>query len=194
MGEALVPRFQETFFATVQADELAGELKHAASAVNLVAWTRALTEATVQTCRTIGLIASARGHKLELLPIHRSEYLALDVMAFAEGEKRWRFPVAVMELENSPRQDQIAYSLWKVLSVRADLRIVFCYRKNSDEIPALLRHLREEVVEAMGLAGRVQLDGTTLLVVGSRNELETFPFGYFGWWSLDTNTGNFERL
>jgi hypothetical protein len=139
-------------------------------------------------------MASAKGHKLELLPIHRSEYLALDVMAFAGGEKRWRFPVAVMELENSAREDQIAYSLWKVLSVRADLRIVFCYRRNGEEIPALLRHLREEVVEAMGLAGRVKLEGATLLVVGSRSESGTFPFGYFGWWLLDTNTGRFERL
>ena len=71
---------------------------------------------------------------------------------------------------------------------------MFCYRKNGEEIPALLRHLREEVIEAMGLAGRVKLDGETLLVVGSRSESETFPFGYFGWWLLDTNTGRFERL
>jgi len=194
MVESLVTRFRETFFAVVQADELAGELKQAASAANLGAWTRALTKAAIRTCSGLGLMASAKGHKLELLPIPRSEYLALDVMAFPEGEKRWRFPVAVMELENSAREDQIAYSLWKVLSVRADLRIVFCYRRNGDEIPALIRHLRDEVVEAMGLAGRVKLEGATLLVVGSRSESETFPFGYFGWWLLDTNTGRFERL
>lgn len=194
MGDALVTRFRESFFAVVQGDDLAAELKQAAAKANLGAWTRALTEAAVRTCRAIGLIASAKGHKLELLPIPRSEYLGLDVMAFAADEKRWRFPVAVMELENSPREDQIAYSLWKVLSVRADLRIVFCYRKNGDRIPALLRHLREEVVAAMGLAGRVQLEGATLVVVGSLSESGTFPYGYFGWWSLDTNTGKFERL
>jgi len=194
MVDGLAARFRETFFAVVQAGELADDLKQAASAANLGAWTRALTEAAIRTCSGLGLLASAKGHKLELLPIHRSEYLALDVMAFAEGEKRWRFPVAVMELENSVREDQIAYSLWKVLSVRADLRIVFCYRKNGDEIPALIRHLRDEVVEAMGLAGRVKLEGATLLVVGSRSESGTFPFGYFGWWLLDTNTGRFERL
>jgi hypothetical protein len=129
MADALVTRFRESFFTVVQGDDLAAELKQAAAKANLGAWTRALTEAAVRTCRAIGLIASAKGHKLELLPIPRSEYLGLDVMAFAANEKRWRFPVAVMELENSPRADQIAYSLWKVLSVRADLRIVFCYRK-----------------------------------------------------------------
>lgn len=194
MAEDLPARFRETFFAVVQAEELADRLKYAASSANLGAWTRALTEAAIRTCAGLGLMASAKGHKLDLLPIRRSEYLALDVMAFAKGEKRWRFPVAVMELENSPRDDQIAYSLWKVLSVRADLRVVFCYRRNGDEIPALLRHLRDEVIAAMGLAGRVKLDGFTLLVVGSRNESGTFPFGYFGWWSLDTNTGMFDRL
>ncbi len=194
MEDALVTRFRESFFTVVQGAELAAALKQAAATANLGVWTRALTEAAVLTCRAIGLIASARGHKLDLLPIHRSEYLALDVMAFAEGEKRWRFPVTVMELENSPREDQIAYSLWKVLSVRADLRIVFCYRHDSEQISALLRHLREEVIEAMGLVGRVKLEGVTLIVVGSHSEADTFPFGYFGWWSLDTNTGKFERL
>lgn len=194
MAGTLATQFKEAFFTVVQADELAAKLKLAASTAQLGVWTQALTEAAIRTCSALGLNASAKGHKLELLPIHRSEYLALDVMAFAEGEKRWRFPTVVMELENSVREDQIAYSLWKVLSVRADLRIVFCYRRNAEDIPALVRHLREEVVEAMGLSGRVKLDGATLLAVGSRSESDTFPFGYFSWWMLDTNIGKFERL
>ena len=194
MADTLAARFRDAFFMVVQADELAAELKQTASAANLGGWTKALTHAAVKTCHAVGLTASAKGYKLELLPIHRSEYLALDVMAFAEGKNRWRFPTVVMELENNAGEDQIAYSLWKVLSVRAELRIVFCYRRNREKIPSLLRHLREEVIEAMGLAGRVKLEGSTLLVVGSRSESGTFPFGYFGWWSLDTNTGRFDRL
>ena len=59
---------------------------------------------------------------------------------------------------------------------------------------ALGTQLREEVVEAMGLAGRIKLDGRTLLVIGTRSESDTFPYGYFGWWELDPNTGTFERL
>ena len=85
MADALAERFRETFFAVVQADELAGKLKQAASTANLGAWTRALTEAAIRTCTGLGMMGSAKGHKLELLLIHRSEYLALDVMAFAEG-------------------------------------------------------------------------------------------------------------
>ncbi len=131
---------------------------------------------------------------MDLLPIHRSEYLALDVMAFAPGERRWLFPSIVMELENSAREDQIAYSLWKVLCVRAEMRVVFCYRTQIEEIPALIRHLRQEVVEAMDLCGRVRMDGRTVVVVGSRNDADTFPFGFFSWWELDYNTGKFVKL
>ena len=46
----------------------------------------------------------------------------------------------------------------------------------------------------MGLVGRVQLDGTTPVVVGSRSESDTFPYGFFSWWKLDTNTGAFEKF
>lgn len=70
----IAARFREAFFAVVQADELAAELKQAASAANLVAWTRALTEAAVRICNAVGLMASARDHKLELPPIHRIEF------------------------------------------------------------------------------------------------------------------------
>jgi hypothetical protein len=194
MPDALAERFRDAFFESVRQNGLASELKQSALDADLSAWTRHMTDAVVAACQTIGLKASAKWHKSELLPIHRHEFLALDVMAFPEGELRWRFPAAVMELENSPREDQIAYSLWKVLSVRADLRIVFCYRKRSDLIPPLLKHLRDEVIEAMGLAGRVGLEGRTLVVAGSRSESETFPYGYFGWWELDTNTGRFQRM
>src|SRR5947208_2082717 len=117
MPESPAQRFREQFFSVVQQAEFAASLKQAAQGANLGPWTGALTGAVVRTCEAVGWKASAKGYKdVELLPIHRSEYLALDVMAFPEGEKRWRFPVAVMELENSNREDQIAYSLWKVLS------------------------------------------------------------------------------
>jgi hypothetical protein len=51
------------------------------------------------------------------LPQAGKEYLGLDVTAFPEGkEPRWPLPVAVFELENSPSDNRVAYSLWKVLS------------------------------------------------------------------------------
>jgi hypothetical protein len=158
----------------------------------LGAWTKALTACVASACEVMGWRATARGFECELLPVRRSEYLALDVMAFAAADKNWLFPTAVMELENCREADKIAYSLWKVLCVRAELRIVFCYRKNAEEAPALIQHLRREVIDAMGLQGRVKLEGRTFVVVGSRNDADTFPYGFFKWWELNTDTGHFE--
>lgn len=90
-------------------------------------------------------------------------------MAFAEGDRGWRFPTAVMELENSQAEDQIAYSLCKVLCIRADLRVVFCYRRIAGTVPVLIQFLQNEVIQAMDLSGRVALTGQTLVVVGSHN-------------------------
>ena len=76
--------------------------------------------------------------------------------------------------------------------MRADFRFVFCYRKAGSAAPALIQHLRHEVVDAMSLQGRVDLVGRTFVVVGSRNDVDTFPFGFFKWWELNTHTGRFE--
>lgn len=46
----------------------------------------------------------------------------------------------------------------------------------------------------MPLAERVALDGETLVIVGSRNEAELFPYGFFRWWRLNTEIGGFEPL
>jgi predicted GTPase len=51
----------------------------------------------------------------------------------ARATKIARIPISVFELENSPVNDLVAYSLWKVLCVRASLRVVFCYRQDASE-------------------------------------------------------------
>jgi hypothetical protein len=183
--------WQAVFMQTVQTHENSSSLREAAIHERLVDWTRELTSLVVATCEVLGWKASAKGHKQNMLPVSNSEYLSLDVMAFADSEERWRYPVAVFELENSLSNDRIAYSLWKVLCLRADLRVVFCYRRNSDEASGLVKFLRDEVIQAMDIAGRVKLEGKTLVVVGSRNDSASFPYGFFKWWSLDLNTGKF---
>ena len=187
-------QFRGAFFQQAQEEGTCGPLKDASQAERLGAWTKALTICVVAACRRIGLRASARAHECELLPVRRSEYLALDVMAFTEGSKRWLFPTAIMELENSQDEDKIAYSLWKVLCVRAAFRFVFCYRKAASAAPALIQHLRHDVIDAMSLQGRVALEGRTFVVVGSRNDADTFPYGFFKWWELNTHTGRFESF
>lgn len=190
----LVDQWRHAFFETVRQHKNARLLQEASQEGRLGEWTTTLTGVVVSTCQTVGWQASARGHQLDLLPVPRHEYLSQDVMAFAGGEKRWRFPVAVMELENRQEEDYIAYSLWKVLCVRADLRLVFCYRLSLTEVSALVQFLQNDVIASMGLSRRVALSGQTLVVVGSRDEADTFPYGFFKWWELEKNTGRFHPV
>jgi hypothetical protein len=179
---------------TLKEERHAEPLREAALAGRLTPWTSELTSAAVNACVRLGWQASAKGHDAELLPVRRGEYLGLDVVAFAPGERRWKFPLAIMELENQTREDYIAYSLWKLLMVRADLRILFCYRKEASEAGALKKHLQDEVIDALDLNTRAKLDGSTVLVIGRRGAAETFPHGFFAWWQLETNTGRFENF
>lgn len=194
MTTGLTESFRARFQPLASADVHGVALKDAALRGKLGDWTRALTSLSVAVCHELGWRSSAKGHLTPLLPIERSEYLGLDLMAFAPGEARWLFPTAAMEFENSSREDQIAYSLWKVISVRAALRLVFCYRKEAAQGPALVRALNAQVIDAMSIEGRLALEGETAIIVGSRSDAETFPFGFFSWWQLDTNTGKFTRI
>jgi hypothetical protein len=194
MGSDFAEQWRTAFLEMVQLHAHAIELREAALNEHLGNWTTGLTRVAVATCEAMGWKASAQGHKLNLLPVARSEYLGLDVMAFLDGDRHWRFPVAVVELENSKNNDVIAYSLWKVLSVRAKVRVVCCYRKNWTEAPALLRFLKQEVVESLGIRGRSNLEGETVVIVGSRCDSDTFPYGFFKFWGLDKNTGSFRLM
>lgn len=194
MSQSIAYQWQTKFWQTLQQPENADPLKQAALKGQLGKWTTALTATVVSTSTAMGWQSSAKGHPLGLFPVSPSEYLALDVMSFASGETRWRFPMAVMELENSNDINRSAYSLWKVLCVRTDLRIVFCYRRSAEDRASLITFLRDEVLQAISLAERMKLDGETLVVVGSRDDSATFPYGFFKWWQLETNTGKFSII
>ena len=194
MASAIGDQWRKEFITVLQQRENATSLKEAALHQRLGAWTKALTSVVIVTCDAIGWHASAKGHPLDAFPVSRGEYLALDVIAFEKGEKKWHFPVAIMELENNQRDDLIAYALWKLLCVRAQLRILFCYRPSADQAPTLVRFLRDQVVSGMNLDERSRLEGDTLVVVGNREESAIFPYGFFKWWQLETNTGTFRLI
>ena len=194
MPKAIYQKWQEKFWESLRQPENAEGLKDASIAERLGDWTQILTGVVVKTCESMEWKASAKGHKLSLLPVRRSEYLSMDVMAFAGGNERWQFPIAVAELENSQDMDHVAYSLWKILCVRADLRMLFCYRRISEDRPQLVRFLGKEVINAMDLPVRTQLQGETLVIVGSRADSGTFPYGFFKWWRLESNTGRFRLI
>jgi hypothetical protein len=171
-------------------------LKDASLAGNLFEWTRLTAEAVVWSCEARGWEAAARGHRLARLPEPGEEYLSVDVMAFPvrAADERWALPIAVFELENSPRDDRVAYSLWKVLCVRASLRVVFAYRKDWEQARKLVDHLGADVIKGLPAEQRMALGGETAIVTGSRGEGETFPYGYFKHWLLDANLGKFNRM
>ncbi len=190
----MTSQWRDALFSVVRQPEYAEVLKEAAQAAQLAMWTTAMTAAAVKAFEAIGLRAAAKGHRLDLLPESRHEYLSLDVVAFPRGDNAWRFPVGVVELENSRDNRKIAYSLWKVMCVRADLRAVFCYRRTAEEAAPLIRMLRDAVVGAMALEGRMKLEGDTVVVVGTTGEAGVFPYGFFKWWKLDSETATFSVI
>jgi hypothetical protein len=194
MPDGLAERWFATFMETVRRHPDSPALQEAAQQAKLGEWTRALTTIVVGSCDTMAWKGVAKGHKSTILPVPRQEFLGLDVVAFEPaGERRWRFPVAVFELENSTADDRVAYSLWKVLCVRSQLRVVFCYRQDSGDGSRLVRHLSAEVARAMEIPERTALTGETLVIVGSRDEKKTFPYGFFKDWLFDANVGRFSR-
>jgi hypothetical protein len=190
---ALTQRWRQKLFHILETTKSGTMLKDAALAGALGDWTKHLTAAVVAACSAMGWKAAAKGHLGEVLPVPRNEYLALDVIAFSESPARWPLPAAVFELENSRDDDRVAYSLWKVLCVRAALRVVFAYRRDAAEGVGLVARLTESVIGGLSIADRQALAGETTLIVGNRGGVDTFPYGYFRAWTLDTNTGRFDR-
>lgn len=195
MTPALTATWTSQLFAILENDrDLAAELREASIVGELGRWTAALTRAVVETFDAMQMPAAGKGHRCTILPVNQQEYLALDVTAFRSGGEGWQFPAAVCELENATDDARIAYSLWKVLCVRADLRAVFCYRADPDAAPVLIAQLADQVVGALSIDDRVAIHGDTLVIVGSRSDAATFPYGFFQFWRLSANTGRFERF
>jgi hypothetical protein len=191
MESDLAIRWRKEFVRIVRQPEHALLLQEASITGRLAEWTRELTAVSAESCRALGWRASARGYRLDLLPVAGSEYLGIDVMAFPGGHARWQFPIAAIELENNTHRDRIAYSLWKVTCIDAPLRMVFCYRRRAEEGAKLIRDLTTEVIGSLERAEQHALTGEIVIIVGSRAEATTFPYGFFKWWRYESGSGRF---
>jgi len=191
--KSLTQDWRRIFVRTLERPESSEPLKQAAMAEALGAWTKHLTGAVVAGCEAMGWRPAAKGYPGQVLPISRNEYLALDVVAFPDSSACWPFPIAVFELENSPVDDLVCYSLWKVLCVRAAARFVFAYRRDGEAGVGLIGHLTQSVIGGFSIADRLAIRGDTTVIIGNRGGSETFPYGYFRAWTLDTNTGQFQH-
>lgn len=195
MQHSDVAQWLSAFTGILNSPEIAMPVRDAAASGSLRDWTRLLTAAVVESCTSLGWPTAAKGHQLEFLPQPGQEYLGMDVMAFAprpDGGPLWPFPLAVFELENAKGRE--AYSLWKVICVRAELRVVFAYRPDWEQVAELVQSLKREVIDGYSIPERQSLGDGILLVTGSRGEGVTFPYGFFKIWQLNSNTGYFERV
>lgn len=192
------------FLDTIRKPPLSERLCAAATMGQLADWTRALTDAVVAASACFGWQSAAKGHPAGFMPAVRGrvqqEYLALDVMAFDAGDCRqpaegfrWPFPVAVFELENKTRVERIAFSLWKVVMARASLRVMFCYSADRERVGRLVRSVAQAVLPALPAPELASLAPGLLVVVGTRDRAENFPYGFFHEWILDGLTGQLRR-
>lgn len=192
------------FLAVIQRSSLANPLREAALSGQRREWTRLLTEAVVQSCSTMGWRAVAKGHPAAFMPPTGSrthqEYLGLDVMAFGEPGPlssdlgiHWPFPLAVFELENRDLPERMAFSLWKVLMARAQMRALLVYTKNRKEIPSLVRALAGAVIPGLSPREVTEAAPGLLLIVGTRAKADEFPYGFFHEWVLNPQTSTLRR-
>lgn len=114
----------------------------------------------------IGIALDHAAAKMSLKPTRRrpdsnldsGENLTIDVMLF--DKEKWRklykrnsyydafiLPEAVIELENEDDKIKIAYCLWKLLCIRAPLRILICHQANDNTIRNLIMHLRDVIMK-----------------------------------------------
>jgi len=122
------------------------------------------------------------------------EYLNIDAVFINESEyglhtwgaKGIRYgpfalPEAVAELENSWDVDRICYCLWKILCIRAPVRVLICYQKNKEMTNSLRQRLESVIWGSSLMKGT---DGDLLVIVG-QEILQTKPwseyFSVFEW-------------
>ncbi|AMV35268.1 hypothetical protein VN12_24295 [Pirellula sp. SH-Sr6A] len=193
---SLFDLWRTSFLHVVQEQEIAANLKAASLNEDLKNWTSCLTSAVVTSCQKSGWLAAAKGHKLDELPQAGQEYLSIDVMAFASSPAigRWKLPIAAFELENHRTDARVGYSLWKVLCLRTELRVVFAFRRDWEESRRSVDAICRDVVGSLSVPERVAVTGNTVLVIGNRGGGETFPWGYFKMWLLDPKVGRFEKI
>lgn len=168
----LMSEWHRAFRAAIRDESVAPQLQAAADGARLRPWTELLTAAIAHACGDLGWDCAAKRAGRGPLPVSRDEYLGIDVLAFEPGTG-WRGPIAAFELENSPRDETVAYALWKVGVIRVGLGCLVCYRRQEEGISPLIGRLQDTVLR------RLRPEGEVLVIVGTRAAAETFPDGYF---------------
>ena len=91
-------------------------------------------------------------------------------IGMSDHEDPFALPSAVVELENSLDINKIAYCLWKILCVRAPIRVLICYQKNMDKKLSLAKHL-ENIIWQRSLMRDDK--GDLLVIIGNDKKGES---------------------
>ena len=109
----------------------------------------------------------------------------------------WTLGAGVGDSNGNGADDKVTastgYSLWKVLCINTRLRVVFGYQRTWEDVGKLVQELEREVVGSLSTTEITSLPGETVVIMGSRGEGETFPWGYFRYWILNRSLGRFEK-
>ncbi len=113
------------------------------------------------------------------------EYLNIDAMfidnaAYIPGKKYDEYdpfvlPRAVVELENNYDKEKISYCLWKILCVRAPIRVLICYQEGADKVTTLRKRLEDVICQGSLMKGT---DGDLLVIIGDETR-EKLPWGEY---------------
>ncbi len=110
------------------------------------------------------------------------EYLNIDAVFIDDAEydlvknekSEWDpfvLPRAIVELENSPKLMKISYCLWKIICVRAPIRVLICYQTNKDGVITLKEHLENVIWRGSLMKGT---EGDLLVIIGDEGVSKTW--------------------
>jgi hypothetical protein len=74
-------------------------------------------------------------------------------------------PRAVVELENDIKHDKISYDLWKILCIRAPIRVLVCYQGDAGKVKTLRKKLEDVIWRGSLMKGT---DGDLLVIIGDQ--------------------------
>jgi len=98
---------------------------------------------------------------IDAIFIDNAEY---DIMYQDNGQyDPFVLPRAVVELENEYNIEKISYCLWKILCVRAPIRVLICYQNGKEKVKSLREHLENVIWQGSLMKGS---DGDLLVVIG----------------------------
>ena len=150
-----------------------------------------------QWAKVMGRILDVVGDKMNCVVVRSrqkstkedpsGEYLDIDAFYFdrsdydlaigiGDDDDPFALPMAVVELENSFDTNKIAYCLWKILCVRAPIRVLICYQKNIDKKLSLAKHLEDVIWQRSLLNGD---DGDFYIIIGNDKKGDSDWEDYF---------------